>query len=360
MRIFVFLAAFFIVGLTQPALADITIGVSAPLAGGAVGIGEALLSGFKLAVADINIAGGIAVNGGSEKLKLEIMDDACTAKQAEAVAGKLIALKVAAVVSLSCNNIPLKLAEIYEKAGMPYIVPAISNPGLTNKKSTTLIRPELQDVAYINAAAAFVGFKFKGRKILVLQDGQNGARQAADFFKASVIGTTVDIKPVDPASEDFSDVIKDMQKAQYDLVVPMMLPSNAGLFLQQLGSSEGRIAVFGTKNLDNPDFINAAGDNREGAYFTTLHATDAGVSVMQKLNNPKLPVSKTLSSYSAAQIIAQALAKGRDHKAVVEALHSQTFQTVLGGLTFDEKGDAAGLKVDIMQYQGGKAVKIRP
>ena len=55
--------------------ADIVIGASVPLSGPLAGFGSFLSWGYKQAVADVNKAGGIEVNGKKEQIKLILLDD---------------------------------------------------------------------------------------------------------------------------------------------------------------------------------------------------------------------------------------------------------------------------------------------
>src|SRR5688572_10272352 len=68
------------------ASADVTIGVAGPMTGSFAVLGQQLRGGAAQAVAEINRAGG--VNG--QMLRLEVVDDACDAKTADAVANQLI------------------------------------------------------------------------------------------------------------------------------------------------------------------------------------------------------------------------------------------------------------------------------
>jgi branched-chain amino acid transport system substrate-binding protein len=58
------------------------------------------------------------------------------------------------------------------------------------------------------------------------------------------------------------------------------------------------------------------------------------------------PLGNTLYVYAAVQVWAQAVeaAGSLDFDAVIEALHSRQFDTVLGRIGFDEKGDVTGFE----------------
>ncbi len=58
------------------------------------------------------------------------------------------------------------------------------------------------------------------------------------------------------------------------------------------------------------------------------------------------PLGYTLNAYAAVQVWAQAAtaAGSLDLDAVTEAMHSRQFDTVLGRIGFDEKGDVTGFE----------------
>ena len=72
-------------GAISPGMAQIRIAAVGPMTGEYASFGQQMKSGAEQAIADINKAGGIM----GQQLVLEVGDDACDPKQANAVAGKL-------------------------------------------------------------------------------------------------------------------------------------------------------------------------------------------------------------------------------------------------------------------------------
>ena len=91
-----------------------------------------------------------------------------------------------------------------------------------------------------------------------------------------------------------------------------------------------------------------AGPAGEGALFTSFsdptHEPRAA-EVMGRLQGQlQQPNARALYSYAAVQLWAQAVEKAGtvEPKAVAAALHANQFDTVLGTIGFDEKGDVTG------------------
>ena len=107
--------------LSTTALAqDISIAVAGPMTGGESAFGRQMKNGAEQAVADINAAGGVL----GKKLALQIGDDACDPKQANAVAGKLASQKVALVAGHFCSGSSIPASKVYAEEGIIQISPA--------------------------------------------------------------------------------------------------------------------------------------------------------------------------------------------------------------------------------------------
>ena len=72
------------------------------------------------------------------------------------------------------------------------------------------------------------------------------------------------------------------------------------------------------------------------------------------------PEGYTLYTYAAIQAWAQAVEKAgtTDLDAVVEALHGNQFETVLGTIGFDDKGDVEGATYVMYKWDDGEYAEI--
>jgi branched-chain amino acid transport system substrate-binding protein len=106
------------------ARADVTIAVAGPMSGPFQMLGQEMRMGAFQAVADINRSGG--VNG--EMLRLEVMDDMCDARAADAVANQLAGRGALLVVGHVCLGASLAAASVYAKNRIVEISPATTFP----------------------------------------------------------------------------------------------------------------------------------------------------------------------------------------------------------------------------------------
>src|SRR5579871_5126442 len=136
--------------LTAPASADdITIAVAGPMTGAVASIGEQMKRGAETAAAAINDAGG--VNG--RKIKIVVEDDACDPKQAVAVANRIVSQQIKFVDGHACSGSSIPASEVYADNNVLMMSPASSNPVLTEKGHSTIMRLYGRD----DAQGAFIG-----------------------------------------------------------------------------------------------------------------------------------------------------------------------------------------------------------
>ena len=110
------------------AAGTIKIGFNAPLTGFAASDGKSASEGAKLAVEQINAAGGIK----GKMLELVIYDDQAKPAQAIPIANKLIGQdKVVMGVSGSYSGPTRSAAGVFQEAGIPYISAYAIHPDIT-------------------------------------------------------------------------------------------------------------------------------------------------------------------------------------------------------------------------------------
>jgi branched-chain amino acid transport system substrate-binding protein len=112
--------------------------------------------------------------------------------------------------------------------------------------------------------------------------------------------------------------------------------------------------MMGGDGMADDEFASIAGPGAEGTLMTfspdprTNPKNKAIVDLFRKKRGFE-PQSYTLYSYAAVQIIKQAAeaAKSLDPKKVAEVMHSgKQFDTVLGNVSFDKKGDVSAYVVE--------------
>ena len=333
-------------GLTlgAPARADILVGLAGPMTGDNASFGAQLRTGAEAAVEDVNSHGGVL----GEKLQLIVEDDGCNAKMAVPVATKLIAEKVDFLVGHWCSAVTLPASSIYADNGTVEITLS-SNPRITEQGFDGLFRISGRDDRQGKVLADFIAMHHAGKKIALVGERSNYAiglcAQLRGFLKQQGKVSIVVDQSIDAGSKDFSALISSFKSAGVDLVVYIGYPPEAGLIINQSVDAGLKAQFMSANNMSNHRIWDIAGKNAEGLAFTFLPAADllpTSQDVVERLKaKGKKADGYTLYSYAAVQLFAAALARGGStHTDVVAGeLQKGKIPTVLGEVSFDEKGD---------------------
>jgi branched-chain amino acid transport system substrate-binding protein len=126
-------------------------------------------------------------------------------------------------------------------------------------------------------------------------------------------------------------------------------PNEAALIARQVHDSGYDLQLVGSDNLNSEYFLRVAGPAVEGVRFVAVadaRTQEAAAPVVAKFRAEGYePQGYTLYAYAVIQVWAQAVENAGtfDAAAVVEALRHNEFDTVLGSVGFDDKGDVTGI-----------------
>lgn len=334
--------------VTPTARADILLGGAAPLTGRLTWYGEQWQRGTELAVDDLNAAGGLL----GQRVKLTLGDDNCDPAQAVALARSLIARRVAAVIGHTCSEAAIAAAPVYEAARVVMIAPSASNPALTESGWRNVFRLFGRDDLQGRLAAEYLAREHASDRIAIVHTEGTYSRGLAAETKRRLneLGVEeVDLIGVDAASADWRAVADRLGREAVDVVYSATHSPDAGLLVRQAADLGYRFKVIGGDALGMEDFWLIAHEAGEGARFTSgpdPRAFPHAKGVVERFRRTGFePVSYTLYVYAAVQVWGQAVARAGtlDLEAVTRTLREAEFDTVLGRIGFDEKGDVEGV-----------------
>ncbi len=110
-----------------PAGGDATtvkIGHAAPLTGNIAHLGKDNEDGVKLAIDEINAAGGADIGGKKVKFEMDSEDDQADPKTANTVAQRFVDEKVVGVIGHLNSGTTIPASKLYAAAGIPQISPS--------------------------------------------------------------------------------------------------------------------------------------------------------------------------------------------------------------------------------------------
>lgn len=113
---------------SAPASTAIRIGVIAPLTGPSADFGLPMLNGIKLAVEEINAAGGYL----GRKFELLVRDDEANPDKGRKVSEDLVGQKIAVAIGFCNTGVAAKSLDIFQTNKIPLIIPCATGTNLTH------------------------------------------------------------------------------------------------------------------------------------------------------------------------------------------------------------------------------------
>ena len=353
--------------MATPALAEIKIGLAGPMSGQYAAFGEQLRRGATMAVDDVNAAGG--VNG--QKLELQIGDDACDPRQATAVASKMVSDKVVFVAGHFCSGSSIPASDIYKEGKILQMTPGSTNPKLTDdaftKGNTTVFRTVGRDDMQGATVGTFILKNNKNAKVAILHDkspyGKGVADETRKALNAGGLKETM-YEAYNDTDKDFDALINKMKQAKIDIIVLGGYHTAGALMIKQ-ARQQGLLAqMMGFDTLETAEFAQLGGTATDGVLMSFPPKAEddpKNAALVKKFRDAGYnPEGYTLFSYAAVTAWADAAnkAKSTDAAAVAKALRGSTYNSAVGVLAFDQKGDIKNPVYDIYVWKNGKSSPI--
>jgi len=324
---------------------DLSVGVAGPMTGGEASFGRQMKNGAEQAIADINAAGGVL----GRKLKLEIGDDACDPKQARSVGEKFAGAKLPFVAGHYCSSSSIPASEAYAEGGVLQITPASTNPTFTERKLWNTFRVCGRDDQQGAVAGAYIARNFKGKNIAVVHDKTTYGKGLADETKKALNKAGIKEKlyeSYNKGDKDFNALVSKLKLNAVDLVYVGGYHQESGLILRQMRDQGVKAVLMAGDALADKEFASITGAAAEGVLFTfgpDPRNKPTAKAIVEKFKAKNIdPEGYTLYTYAAFQVWTQAVAKAKttEAKKVAGVLKSGgSYDTVLGKLSFDAKGD---------------------
>ena len=343
--------------------ADTLLGLAGPFTGPVAPFGEQMRHGADMAVADINAAGGVL----GQKLVLAEGDDACDPKQGVAVANELAGKGVKAVIGHFCSGTSIPASDVYQDENLVQITPGSTNPTLTERGLKNVFRVCGRDDQQGRIDGLYLAQHFKGGKIAILDDkqayGEGLANEVRKALNAAGIHETLDDK-INPGEKDYATVVTRLKQAGVDVVFYGGLQNEAGLLVRQMREQGLKTVLMGGDALVTREFwsITGAAGNGTLMSFPPDPAKDPrNKDLVARFAKAGIdPEGYTFYTYAAVQAWAGAVkaAGTTDTGKVEEALHAAKFDTVIGTLQFDGKGDVKAPGYVVYAWQDGKYAQL--
>ena len=328
------------------ARADVEVAVVGPMSGQYAVFGEQMRRGAKLAVDDINAGGGVL----DQELELIVGDDQCDPIKAVEIANRLPTDGVMFVAGHLCSAASIHASRIYAEEGIVQISPASTDPKLTDEGGSNVFRVSGREDQQGIVAGNFLAHAFGSKKIAIVHnDSLHGRKLAVTISKVMNKAGVKEayFEPYDPAADDYRDLMATLKKMGIEVFYVGGHHSEAAIMIRQAHEIGYRPQLVSSDTLTAEEFWQMSGGAGEGAIMTSPpdpRLNPAAAPIISRFRAQKFePKGYTLTTYAAVQVWAQAIraAESSDPEKIIDILKSNSFKTVLGEISFDEKGDVS-------------------
>jgi branched-chain amino acid transport system substrate-binding protein len=160
--------------------------------------------------------------------------------------------------------------------------------------------------------------------------------------------------------KDYSGLVTKLKQAGVEVMAYGGYHTEVALILRQAQQAGLQLTVMGGDTMTNSELVTAAGPAADNVLFTFSpdpRKNPAAAPVVEKFRAAKIePEGYVLYAYAAMQLFEQAAnnAKSVKYADLEKALRTGTFDTVIGKLSFDAKGDQKAPGFVVYRWQGGK------
>ncbi len=349
-----------------PAAEAIKIGALYGITGGMSSIDAPGLNGMKLAVKEINAAGGVL----GRQIELIAVDGKTDQTTTTNAASELINVhKVVVIGGLNDSTFALAAGPIAQQAGIPFVTAGATLPTLPEQIGDFFFMAPFGDDAQAFAIADYAIDDLKAKTAYMLVDQAYDFTTAlAAFFKQRFTekGGQIVLEDIYRSGDtDFSAQIAKVQALNPppDVLFISAIPNEAGITTRQFREAGLQMPIISGDGFDTPLIAEVAGELADNVFFSTHVALD---NVDPKVQNfvqaytqeyGKAPENAfAVLGYDTLNLIADAIkrAGSTDPKAIRDALAAtQGFAAVTGQITYAPGQRKPNKSVTIIQVQDG-------
>jgi branched-chain amino acid transport system substrate-binding protein len=340
----------------------IRIGHFASLTGDTATFGQSTDRGIRMAIEEINARGGAL----GRPLELISEDDRSITEEARTAAQKLLQRdQVAALLGEVASSRSLAAAPEAQRAGIPMISPASTNPKVTEVGSY-VFRTCFIDPFQGAVMARFAREELKAKRVAILFDfKQDYSVGLADFFRKTFTelgGEIVADERYTSGDIEFRAQLTTIRAASPDAVFVPGYYTEVGLIAKQARELGLTVPLLGGDGWDSAKTLEIGGSAVEGYYFSNHYAADSDSPKVQDFvkryrdKYGEAPDAMAALGYDAAGILADALVRAGDAQGAKlrDAIAAtRDYDGVTGKISIDGNRNARKDAV-VLKIEGGR------
>jgi branched-chain amino acid transport system substrate-binding protein len=349
-------------GSTAAEPSELVIGHFASMTGGTAHFGQDTDKAVRLAVDEVNAAGGVL----GKQVKLTTLDDrGDSAEAANAVSRLIDVTKVHALIGEVSSSLSLAGGRVAQRRKIPMVSPSSTNPKVT-EVGDYIFRVCFLDPFQGKVMALFARNTLKMASVAVLKDVKNDySIGLADAFKSAftAIGGKITIEQsYSQGDTDFSAQVTAIKGVGPQALYVPGYYAEVGAIARTAQRLGLKVPLMGGDGWDAPDLFKIGGDALEGSYFSNHFAPDAATPRAQKFvadftkKFGQAPTGLGALGYDAAAVLFDAVKRAGkiDTVAIRDALaQTKNFDGVTGVITIDAGRNAEKSAV-VIKISGGQ------
>ena len=341
----------------------VKIGVTGPLSGANAFAGKDNENGVRLAIEELN-AQKIKVANKTLRFALQSEDDAGDPKQGVSVAQKLVDGGIKFVLGPYNSGVAIPASRVYNDAGA-LMSTVGTNPKITQGGYKGVFRIVASDSQVGGAMANYGARELKLKNVGVIDDRTAfGTGIATEFKKqAQTAGMKVaGHEFTNDKASDFAAILTALRAKKVDAIFFGGYAPQAAPMVRQMKALGLNVPLLGGDTLCSPEMARlggaAVGENVRCAQAGAIVARQPGGAAFlagYKKRFGREPDVYAPSFYDQTKFIAQAIqsAKTVDAKAVGVAMHTISYQGVVGTYGYDPKGNLKKTAVTVYTFKNG-------
>jgi branched-chain amino acid transport system substrate-binding protein len=340
------------------------LGVAGPLTGDQGAFGQEIRNGTLIAVEEWNAKGGLL----GKKIEIVWGDDQHDPKQAVAVANKFVNEEVVGVIGHFNSSCSIPASTIYHDGKIVQITPGSTNPQFTDRGLWNVFRACGRDDQQGSVAASFIVKKLRKNRVAVLHDKTTYGQGLADETVKAL--ERAKVKPVyyggiTQGDKDYRPVLTAVKQKNPEVLFYGGIHPEAILLTKQMRELGMKAAFVSGDGAWQKEFIDIGGKAAEGAFvtFTPDQSKIKEAQVVMQKHKERFGSevgAYTVYSYVAANILLQAITatKSTDGPKIADHIRKTKWNTALGTIQFDKKGDVLVSPYVVWEVKGGKFVEL--
>ncbi len=348
---------------------EIKIGANFEMTGNVANYGSATLDGLKLAIKEVNDAGG--VNG--KKITIVDADNKSEASEAVNAATKLISDdKVKVIVGPAVTANVIAESQVATDNKVPIIAPDATSPDVTVENGQ--VKPYIFRSCFIDPQQGSVMAKFATEKlkaktaVIYVDNSTDYSKSLGKVFKEkfeAAGGKVLDQQAFVAKDTDFKATLTTLKAANADVIFVPAYYEEVGKIVKQARELGITCPILGTDGWDDPKVADIAGADALNNTFFSTHYSDKDESVKGFVDAftseyGHAPNVFAALGYDAGKMLVDAIkrAGSDDPEAIRKALEeTKDLKVGTGTITMDKNHNPIKQAV-ILENKGGDRVMV--